>query len=59
MPILKKHDLTRHDVFELMQGLLKEPHWLEDYICNRGNVGLRELLRDFLKIYLSFRFSQL
>lgn len=32
MQILKKQDLTRHDVFEFMKGQLDRTHWLEDSI---------------------------
>lgn len=32
MSILKKHDLTGHDVFEFMRGPLEHTHWLEDSI---------------------------
>lgn len=52
MMIIKKQDLTRHDVFEFMKGRLDRTHWKEDSIyLTEEALGETELL-DFLTLTL-------
>lgn len=48
MLTLKKHELTGHDVFELVQGRLQNEHWLESsiYITDEcfGSTDLGDIL---------------
>ncbi|WP_339301588.1 hypothetical protein MKY92_15155 [Paenibacillus sp. FSL R5-0623] len=52
MLILKKNELTGHDVFEFMQGQLNRTHWLESSIYMTeeviGETGFVEVLTTTL-----------
>ncbi|MMZ65845.1 hypothetical protein FRY98_12750 [Paenibacillus faecis] len=52
MGILKKKDLTSHDVFEFMQGRLSGTHWLEDSIYLTEETIAETQLVDYLTLTL-------
>lgn len=47
MKILKKEDLTSHDVFEFMRGPLMDTHWHEDSIYLTEDALADSGLADF------------
>lgn len=52
MKILKKQDLTSHDVFEFMQGQLNDSHWQDDSIYLTEEILAETKLVDFLELTL-------